>query len=84
MIEYKTEKQEVERKVPTHITCDICGTTYSYEDDVMEMQEFTCIRKRCGYSSVFGDGDVMEVDICQHCLKEKLGEYMRLNEQESN
>ena len=48
------------------IKCDICNKTYN---DTYELLEFTYIRKECGYSSVFGDGDIIEIDICQHCLR---------------
>ena len=76
MIKYQIEKQEV--KIPESITCDVCKKTYSYTDqDDFETQEFTCIHFRGGYGSIFGDDVSFETDICQHCLKEKLGEYIR-------
>lgn len=31
-----------------------------------------------GYGSVFGDGDTLVLDMCQHCLKQKLGEFVRI------
>lgn len=74
MINYKTE--QVERKVPESITCDVCRKEYQC-DDVMEIQEFQHIRFTGGFSSIFGDMSEVELDICQHCLMEKLGEYIR-------
>lgn len=58
------------------ITCDICGKTYS-EDDVFELGEFTHIEHNAGYESIFGDGESFEIDICQHCLRDHLGKYLR-------
>ena len=73
MIEYDIEK--VEKKTPKSITCDVCKTKYCCGDDDMEIQEFTHLRFIGGFSSIFGDGVQMKGDICQHCIKDKLGEY---------
>jgi hypothetical protein len=71
----------------TDVTCDICGKTYTFDadkkhenDDWIETQEFHYISFRGGYGSIFGDGDTVTCDICQHCLKDKLGEYLKINE----
>ena len=82
MITYKVKK--VEQKIAESITCDVCKKTYYYRkddnsnnnDDIMEIQEFLNINFRGGYCSIFGDDVLMRGDICQHCLKEKLGEYL--------
>jgi antitoxin CcdA len=58
------------------VTCDICQKEYT---DVMDIQEFHQIYFTAGYASVFGDGSHVECDICQHCLKEKLGEYLKVS-----
>lgn len=68
-------KYEVESK-----TCDICGNTYSKEDEVFEFQEFLEIRYTGGYGSVFGDMALIECDVCQHCLKTMLGDKVRIKE----
>jgi antitoxin CcdA len=57
-------------------TCDVCGRRAT-TTDTFEYQEFTTIGVHGGYGSVFGDGVELECDICQRCLKEKLGEYFR-------
>jgi hypothetical protein len=63
-------------------TCDVCKKEYmDRQEDWVEMQEFHHIRLMGGYGSVFGDSCEWELDICQHCLKEKLGEYMRQKEE---
>jgi hypothetical protein len=73
------------------ITCDICGTTYSLESDVfkdnynydyLEMQEFLSIAFIGGYGSIFGDGEHVECDICQHCLHKMIkGKYRIIDEE---
>ena len=66
--------------IKTGITCDVCGTFYdlkSKDTDPMQVQEFQHIRFTGGYESVFGDDMRFRLDICQHCFKAKLGEYVR-------
>ena len=79
MINSHKEKLEVEKEIIDSVTCDICKKVY-LSDDIFETQEFVYIRNDCGYGSVFGDGDEIELDICQHCLKEILGKYIRIKE----
>ena len=76
MIKNKTVNKEEE--VAESIICDICNKTFSYEKDRMEIQEFIRIYNRGGYSSIFGDGAPVELDMCQHCFKDKLGQYVRI------
>lgn len=56
------------------ITCDICEKEYI---DTFEMQEFLSWKNSCGYSSVFGDGEIISIDICQHCQKAFLGKFFK-------
>jgi hypothetical protein len=81
MIIYKTEMQE--QKTVDSLVCDVCSRKYCYQnnEDVMEIQEFHHIRFRGGYSSVFGDDVIMKADICQHCLKDKIGDYLIVEEE---
>jgi hypothetical protein len=44
----------------------------------MEWQESLQLRFTGGYGSVFGDGTKVAVDLCQHCVKELLGAYCRV------
>lgn len=55
-----------ETDVVISLTCDCCHKTF---DDELEMQEFLEIDRLGGYDSIFGDGNRIEVDICQYCLK---------------
>jgi antitoxin CcdA len=69
MIEFKNTK-----------VCDVCQTRYS-ENDYVEYPEFVHINMVCGYGTIFIDGATIQLDICQHCLKEKLGKYIRIIEE---
>ena len=79
MIDYKVEK--IEQKTAVSVTCSVCGETFDWKQDEMEVQEFLHIRFRGGYESVFGDGVLFEADICQHCLKERLGDVITVDEE---
>lgn len=57
------------------ITCDRCKKTY---DDWIEMQEAVTVSFRGGYGSIFNDQSEYECDLCQHCVKELLGPYLRV------
>lgn len=60
--------------------CDRCHREMVPGDGDCEHQERLAIRFRAGYGSVFGDGNLVEADICQHCLKEVFGKYLRITE----
>jgi antitoxin CcdA len=74
-----TQLQTIEEEVPVSITCDVCEATYDVEHD--EAEEFIFIHEHGGFGSVFGDGSLIEATICQHCFKEKLGEYLTITEE---
>lgn len=83
MINYRKEIVTEEKEIVTSVTCDICGKVFDYSDntdEVFEIQEFVHINFIGGYGSVFGDGDHVRCDICQNCLKERLGSYLRIEE----
>lgn len=59
--------------------CDRCGREAAAGDtNELEAEEFVSIERVGGYSSIFGDGNLISVDICQHCLKDVLGEWLRI------
>ena len=62
--------------------CDVCGKEYETGDSIsdLEIQEFLTLRFRGGYHSVFGDESEVKCDICQHCLKKLLGEYLTIGD----
>jgi hypothetical protein len=76
MIKYVEEKQIL--KIPMSITCDVCKKEYLYKKDIGEIEEFHHVDFVGGYSSVFGDDMRVACDICQHCLKNLIGEYCRV------
>ena len=60
------------------IICDVCKKSFDHEKDVFELQEFVHVDETAGYGSIFRDGTKIQLDICQYCLKEKLGEFLVL------
>lgn len=70
--EVKTILEELES-----VRCDICGTEYSAVDDTIEIRELKTIAFVGGYGSIFGDGIIIECDVCQHCMKSFIGEHCR-------
>lgn len=78
MINYKTRK--VSQDIIVSKTCDICKKTVrDCKEEWIEYGNFVRFSDRCGYGSIFGDGSLIEIDICQHCLNEKLGKFLRIN-----
>lgn len=69
----KTVQEEI-------VVCDRCHRKMVPDDTDCEHQERIAIRFRGGYGSSFGDGNLVEADICQHCLQEVLGKYLRITE----
>ena len=69
--------------VPTEaiseITCDRCKVRFTVDDD--GWHEIQTIEFHAGYGSVFGDGLNVSIDLCQHCLKETLGQWLRVEVQ---
>lgn len=60
------------------VVCDRCHRERVPGDADCEHQERIAIRLRAGFGSVFGDGNLVEMDICQHCLQEVLGKYLHI------
>ena len=73
------EKIMVEGEVLKSKTCDVCGKKYIPDD--LDFQEFFHIGFSCGYGSIFEDGKVVRIDICQHCFKERLGNFIRVEDE---
>lgn len=64
----------------TLVICDRCGREMLPNDPDCEHQERIAFRFRAGYGSVFGDGSLVEADLCQRCVIEMLGPYLRVTE----
>lgn len=74
MINYKFKKEPV--SYISSVSCDICGKdTTEFEDGRDEM---ISIDRVGGYFSIFGDMKIVQLDMCQHCFKSKLGKYVRV------
>lgn len=58
------------------VLCDRCSREVQIDD--IEFQEFTSIQYRGAYNSIFGDGMNISIDVCQHCLKETLGPWLKI------
>ena len=78
----KYKEQQITEKHLVEITCDVCKKTFVINDvnEIDEIQEFHYINFYGGYGSIFGDETLVQCDICQHCLNEKLGKYLRFND----
>ena len=57
------------------ITCDRCQQRLT-PDGSNEWQERLSFDHNCGFDSVFGDGNTVSLDLCQHCVWEVLGEWL--------
>lgn len=60
------------------ISCDRCGRLV--DRDEVGFHEFGSIDLKAGYGSVFGDGNDVQIDLCQHCLQLTLGRWLRIVE----
>ena len=91
MVKILAEKTETTtKKVVVAIQCDRCQKVYRKEEveghilkkfnDMWEINEFLRLDFSCGYGSIFGDGAKVECDLCQHCVKDLIGPYARIQE----
>ena len=61
-------------------TCDRCGREMEQDSDDREWQERLIVSFRAGYGSIFGDGNFVEGDFCQECIKTVLGKWLRITD----
>lgn len=61
-------------------TCDRCGREMEQDSDDFEWQERFILSFRAGYGSIFGDGNFVEGDFCQECIKAVLGKSLRITD----
>lgn len=73
------KKKRITQNVLVSVTCDCCKKEY-FESDIFEVEEFLCLEKMAGYVSIFGDGNLIQLDLCQYCVKKLLGKYIRMEE----
>lgn len=70
------QKIQVDWDEVASIECDKCKVVYD-KANWAEFQEILSIRFEGGFGSIFSDGNVYECQLCQHCTKELLGNYLR-------
>ena len=70
---YKKVQKEID--VFDYAMCDVCKEKI---DNEIELQEMYPIDFHGGYGSVFGDGNHIRCDICQHCLKKLINDFYRI------
>jgi len=80
MIHTKEVKRTGVDHVIKSVECDRCHKVYNVDsdDEPFETQEFLNISYQGGFGSVFGDGSFIDCDLCQHCLKELIGDICRI------
>lgn len=59
-------------------TCDRCGSAMPAGS--AQFRESISIDKLCGSSSIFGNGKLLRLDLCERCLQEVLGPWLRVIE----
>jgi hypothetical protein len=78
---YTIESHQHETKV---VVCDRCGKRMSEDEPYQGYNNRAQIRFRAGYASLFGDGNKIEGDLCDKCLYEVLGRYLRIVEADAS
>lgn len=64
---------EVKERRLVEWKCSICNLNFLADE--MEAQEVFSFAQIGGFTSVFGDGAEVYIDLCQHCFKKRLGKY---------
>lgn len=62
-------------------SCDRCH--FHAEKDDPEFHEFLSIDRQVRFGSVFGDGNRLKLDLCQHCVKALLDQWLSVSEPDS-
>lgn len=78
VFELREKVRELERR--KQLRCDRCGREAHSNGEDWEFSEFTSVDFTAGYASVFEDGHKVQIDLCQHCLKETLGQWLRVTD----
>jgi hypothetical protein len=72
MKHFATEEKLV--KVCKKMECDRCKRI---DDDIMQIQEYFSYRQHVGYMGILGDGNIVELDLCQYCFKDLFKDILR-------
>jgi hypothetical protein len=60
--------------------CNKCNKEIFEDSDPIEFQEFLHWEMVGGYGSIFGDGSSISLTLCQQCVKDTLGNFIKINE----
>jgi len=60
------------------LICDGCGEQAAIDDYIFN--EFICISHSCGYGSIHGDGNQLNIDLCQQCFSGMCGDILTVTE----
>jgi hypothetical protein len=66
----------IQTETESAITCDRCQANCACGD--AGWSETQSIEFVAGYGSIFGDGNTVAIDLCQDCLKQTLGQWLRV------
>ena len=61
-------------KAISKLTCDSCVQQAIFSD--YEFHEFISVNHRCGYGSIHGDGNLVNIDLCQQCFADMCGDRL--------
>lgn len=61
-------------------TCDRCHRRMAFGDP--DWFEKLSVSLTGGFDSIFGDGNKVEIDLCQQCVRDTLGTWLRISRQE--
>lgn len=64
------------RTVVYEIVCDRCRKEIQRDGNDFELM--TSFGFQAGYASIFGDGNRVEIDLCEPCLRDTLGTWLRV------
>lgn len=79
--ETKIVRKWIKQEEIAAYVCDRCRKRVK-GDDWIERQEMLHWQMLCGYGSVFGDGCLITLDLCQYCINEVLGAFIQIKDKE--
>lgn len=73
------QRTSVERVTIVHeIVCDRCGLRASRAVEGGDIKRMTSIAFTAQEGSIFGQGQCVEIDLCERCLRSALGAWLRV------
>ncbi|MEM5341464.1 hypothetical protein [Paraburkholderia azotifigens] len=70
--------RDVDRDEIPVCVCDRCGRRMPHTDP--EHAEKQSLAWQTGANSIFGDGKHVRIDLCQHCVRSVLGQWLSISE----